>query len=549
MRQRQSRKTQFMWRARYLTVSAVTLLAATAAIAQPAGPMAKAENIKAHITFLADDLMQGREAGSTSYDIAANYVASQFAQLGLTPAGDKGSYFQTVPLAAVRGRDEGRFALTGKTGEVALTPGVDVITGKPFGPDNLDVSAPMVFVGYGIDAPGRDDYKGMDVKGKIVVVLSGAPMSLNTEERAYHANARNKRALAASHGAVGVVTANTPASEKLRPFTNSAAAWKTWSMSWTAADGQINDMRVGPPLLATVSVAGAEKLFAGTKARFADVAAAADAGKIPPTFPLAASLSASIHTESRMMRSENVAGLLEGSDPKLKAEVVVLSAHLDHIGLSLTGEDKINNGAMDNASGIATTLEAARLFVESGKAPRRSVLFLAVTAEEKGLLGSEYFARNPTLPGVVGDVNLDMPILLYDFTDVVAFGADRSTIGETVRRAGEKLNVALSPDPVPEEGLFTRSDHYRFVEAGVPAVFLVPGFQNGGEAKFRGFLAGCYHHPCDDLSQAIDYKAAAKFAQMNYNIARELADANRRPLWDKGDFFATRFAKPDAIAP
>jgi Zn-dependent M28 family amino/carboxypeptidase len=530
----------------------LTFLAASAALAQP---MAQPANIKAHMTFLADDLMEGREAGSRAYDIAANYVASQFAQLGLKPAGDKGSYFQTVPLAAVRGRDEGRFVVTGKGGEVALTPGVDVITGKPFGPNDLNVSAPLVFVGYGIDAPnlgvkgGRDDYKGLDVTGKIVVVMSGAPASLNTEERAYHSNARNKRALAGRHGAVGVISLQTPGDEKRRPFANGANGWKTWSMSWTAPDGQINDARIGPPLLASLSLAGAEKLFAGAKTTYAAAAAAAEAGKEPPRFALATSLAATIHTEAKTVKSENVAGLLEGSDPKLKSEVVVLSAHLDHIGISETGPDRINNGALDNASGIATSLEAARLFVQSGKAPRRSVLFLAMTAEEKGLLGSEYFARNPTLPGVVADVNLDMPVLLYDFTDVVAFGADRSSIGDAVRRAGAKMNVALSPDPMPEEGIFTRSDHYRFVEAGVPSVMLVPGFQNGGEPKFRGFLAGCYHHPCDDLGQAIDYGAGAKFAQMNYNIARELADEDRRPLWKKGDFFASRFAKPETIAP
>jgi Zn-dependent M28 family amino/carboxypeptidase len=524
----------------------LTFLAASAALAQP---MAQPANIKAHMTFLADDLMEGREAGSRAYDIAANYVASQFAQLGLKPAGDKGSYFQTVPLAAVRGRDEGRFVVTGKGGEVTLTPGVDVITGKPFGPADLNISAPLVFVGYGIDAPGRDDYRGLDVTGKIVVVMSGAPASLNTEERAYHSNARNKRALAGKHGAVGVISLQTPTDEKRRPFANGANGWKTWSMSWTAPDGQINDARVGPPLLASFSLTGAEKLFAGAKTPYAAAAATAEAGKEPPRFALATSLAATIHTEAKTVKSENVAGLLEGSDPRLKSEVIVLSAHLDHIGISETGPDRINNGALDNASGIATSLEAARLFVQSGKAPRRSVLFLAMTAEEKGLLGSEYFARNPTLPGVVADVNLDMPILLYDFTDVVAFGADRSSIGEAVRRAGAKMNVALSPDPMPEEGIFTRSDHYRFVEAGVPSVMLVPGFQNGGEPKFRGFLAGCYHHPCDDLGQAIDYAAGAKFAQMNYNIARELADEDRRPLWKKGDFFASRFAKPDTIAP
>jgi hypothetical protein len=374
----------------------LTFLAASAALAQP---MAQPANIKAHMTFLADDLMEGREAGSRAYDIAANYVASQFAQLGLKPAGDKGSYFQTVPLAAVRGRDEGRFVVTGKGGEVTLTPGVDVITGKPFGPADLNISAPLVFVGYGIDAPGRDDYRGLDVTGKIVVVMSGAPASLNTEERAYHSNARNKRALAGKHGAVGVISLQTPTDEKRRPFANGANGWKTWSMSWTAPDGQINDARVGPPLLASFSLTGAEKLFAGAKTPYAAAAATAEAGKEPPRFALATSLAATIHTEAKTVKSENVAGLLEGSDPRLKSEVIVLSAHLDHIGISETGPDRINNGALDNASGIATSLEAARLFVQSGKAPRRSVLFLAMTAEEKRPAGFGIFRPQPDPAG------------------------------------------------------------------------------------------------------------------------------------------------------
>jgi Zn-dependent M28 family amino/carboxypeptidase len=538
-----------MRRTALLVGASLMLLAAGSAFAQPAAPKAQAGNIKAHVTFLADDLMEGREAGSRGYDIAANYVVSQFSQLGLKPAGEKGGFFQTVPLAAVRGRDAGKFVLTGKGGEVVLAPGVDIITGKPFGPADLNVSAPLVFVGYGIDAPGRDDYKGLDVKGKIVVVMSGAPASLNSEERAHHGNARTKRAIAGQHGAVGLISLQTPTDEKRRPFVNGADGWKGWSMSWTGPDGQVRDTAVGPPQLASVSMAGAEKLFAGAKSTYATVAAAAEAGKLPPTFVLPSSLAATIHTESKMVKSENIAGLLEGSDPALKSEVVVLSAHLDHIGLTTSGEDKVNNGALDNASGIATMLEAARLFVQSGQPPRRSVLFLAVTGEEKGLLGSEYFARNPTLPGVVADVNLDMPILLYNFTDVVALGAERSGVGEAVRRAGARMNVALVPDPLPEEGRFTRSDQYRFVEAGVPAVGLKTGPANGGDEKTKAFLAGCYHHACDDLSQPIDYAAGAKFAELNYYVAREMADAEKRPLWKKGDFFGTRFAKPDAIAP
>jgi Zn-dependent M28 family amino/carboxypeptidase len=258
-----------------------------------------------------------------------------------------------------------------------------------------------------------------------------------------------------------------------------------------------------------------------------------------------------LHTESKALQSANVAGMIEGADPALKGEVIVLSAHLDHVGVTPPVKgDGINNGALDNAGGIATTLEVARAFQEAGKRPRRSILVLAVTGEEKGLLGAEYFAHNPTVPAasLAANVNLDMPILTYDFVDVVAFGAERSSLGEAVRRAATRTGVALSPDPLPEEGLFTRSDHFRFVEVGVPSTFLMTGFQNGGEAKFRGFLASCYHRPCDDISQPIDYLAGAKFARLNYEVARELADADARPKWNKGDFFGTKFAAPQAIA-
>jgi Zn-dependent M28 family amino/carboxypeptidase len=271
----------------------------------------------------------------------------------------------------------------------------------------------------------------------------------------------------------------------------------------------------------------------------------------PPRFALPATLDVTLHTESKAIHSENVAGLIEGSDPKLKDEVVVLSAHLDHIGVTPPVDgDSINNGALDNAAGVATTLEVARAFQESGQKPRRSILFLTVTGEEKGLLGAEYFAHNPTVGrgSLVANVDLDMPILFYDFTDVIAFGSDRSGVGPAVRKAAGRMGVALSPDPLPEEGLFTRSDHFRFVEVGVPAVFLMTGFQNGGEAKFRGFLATCYHRPCDDVSQPIDYAVGAKFARLNYEITRELADAEARPLWVKGDFFGTKFAPKQMIA-
>lgn len=521
---------------------------------------ASANRVRAHIDFLAGDLLQGREPGTPGYDIAAEYVASQFRQLGLSPAGDAGTYFQRVPLIAYRLIDRGAFGLRDDTGRtVALTFGAEYLPGRSVvaakrdadGRDRIHVeSVPLVFAGFGVVAPehGRDDYAGLDAKGKIVVVMSGAPLDYPSEERAYYASGRVKRAEAAKHGAVGLIAVNTPEEDARTRFADNARTWDNWAMTWRQTNGEAFDAVPSVPGLATLSAAAGEKLFQGAPTPFREVASAAEAkpSKDLPHFPLPWKLDATLAIETKPIESRNIAGLIPGTGPGVKDDVVVLSAHLDHIGVTApVNGDAINNGALDNAAGIATTLEVARMFVEAPQRPRRSVLVLAVTAEEKGLIGSEYFARNPTVPRerIVADVDLDMPILKYDFTDVVAFGADRSTLGEAVRRAAGRMNVKLSPDPMPEEGLFTRSDHYRFVESGVPAVFLMTGFANGGEKQFRDFLATCYHRPCDDSSQAIDYNAGAKFARINYEIARELADAATRPAWKPKDFFGDRFGR------
>jgi len=539
---------------KFVAAAIAVLSFASAAAAQPAGA-SSADRIRAHMAFLASDLLEGREAGTRGYDIAANYAAAQFAQLGLKPAGDNGTYFQTTPMISYRAADEGRMVLRdGKGVESALAAGQDFIVSSNPAQAQMNVSAPLVFVGYGLVAPerGRDDYKGLDVKGKIVVVLDGAPRAFQSEERAYYRSARTKRLEAEKRGAVGFISLYTPTTEKMRPFAESAKHWRSWNMTWRQPAGAPFVVAARTPGLGTLSVKGAEKLFAGAKVPLEKVyAAAATPEGVTPRFALPGALAVESRTEVTQSESRNVAALLEGADPALKAETVVLSAHLDHEGISETakGADKINNGALDNAGGVATTFEVARAFVEGGQRPKRSVLFLLVTAEEKGLVGAEYYARNPTAPGpIVANVNLDMPILTYDFTDVVAFGAERSTIGPAVRRAAERTGIQLSPDPLPDEGLFTRSDHYRFVEVGVPSAFLMTGFQNGGEAKFRGFLKDCYHKVCDDLSQPIDYAAGAKFAKINYEIARELADAAERPVWNKGDFFGGKFGTKAAAA-
>lgn len=531
---------------RHLLLAAGLVFGAGQAVADQS-----ADNIRAHITFLASDLLKGREAGSPEYDIAANYVASQIAQLGLMPKGDNGTYFQQVPLLGYRATGPGSMILRDGTGKtVPLAFGQDyVVSGRAASRvGRLEMTAPLVFAAFGVVAPehGRDDYKGLDVKGKIVVVLAGAPRAYQTEERAYYTNSATKLAEAERRGARALVIVDTPTSEKLHPFANAVRQYQSWGMTWRKPDGT-PFQRSALPVLASVSLAGGAKLFAGAPVSFDRIAVLAETDQNAlHGFAMPLSLEATLETEAKTVESRNVVGVLPGSDPALKSEYVVLSAHLDHIGITPPVKgDSINNGALDNASGVATTLEVARLFRDNGKPPRRSILFLVDTAEEKGLLGADFFARNPTVPlaTIASDVDLDMPVLTYDFTDVTAFGADRSSIGPSVRRAAGRMNVTLSPDPMPDEGVFTRSDHYRFVEQGIPAVFLTTGFANGGAAAWKDFLANNYHKPSDDLSLPIRYDAGAKFARLNYEVARELADADARPAWNKGDFFAAKYTR------
>jgi Zn-dependent M28 family amino/carboxypeptidase len=266
-------------------------------------------------------------------------------------------------------------------------------------------------------------------------------------------------------------------------------------------------------------------------------------------------LKLSLHMAKRSTRSDirssNVVGMIEGSDPKLKNEYVVLSAHLDHLGVNkeMTG-DNIFNGAMDNASGVATMLETARMFSQGKARPKRSILFVALTGEEKGLLGADYFASNPTVPlaSIVANVNLDMPLLTYDFKNVVAFGAEHSSLKGAAASALAKLGLGLIPDPWPEQGVFTRSDHYMFVKQGVPSIFLATGMgsfkKDEDPPKIWGeFFAKYYRQASDDTKLPFNYDAAARFAQLNYMIALEIADTRQKPTWNKGDFFGDTFKK------
>ena len=524
----------------------------SAADGPPAAPLpADQAAMKAHVMFLASDAMKGREAGSPEFDIAANYVASRFEAAGLRPGGDDGGYLQSVPLVTYRAASQGDFVWTPVKGAPrAFVFGEDFVPAATPGSAEMSVSAPVVFAGYGIVAPQHreDDYRGLDVRGKIVALVGGAPARFGGEERAFFGSAATKAEIAAAKGALGIVMLETPRGGRGPGFARMAQHYDSPRMTWAMPGG--TGASRGAPMLGTISQAGAATLFVGARTPWADIVA--ELRKDAPTLRaqrLRGRLSVATRTAFAPAASSNVVGVIPGADPVVGRQVVVLSAHLDHLGVRAAGDgDRINNGALDNAIGIASLIEEARRFTDSGRPPRRTLLFLAVTGEEKGLVGSDYFTNHPTVPlkSIVADVNLDMPILTYRFEDMIVFGADRSTLGPIVRDAVGAIGVSLSPDPMPEEGIFVRSDHFRFVQKGIPSVFLWPGQKGPGKAAVRHFMTTNYHQPSDDLSQPILWDQGIRFVDVNYRIARAIADGAQVPAWNKGDYFGTLYKGPMA---
>lgn len=519
-----------------------------------------ADNIKAHIEFLADDTLQGRDTGSHGYQIAANYVKSYFKQLGLTPLGtntvsENRGFEQSVRFRKSYLVDgSAQATIHGLKGDIELAYTRDFLTSASSLQSESAITAPTVFVGYGVISPefGYNDYENIDVKGKIVVALTGRPDDLPSEEGAHIGSGPEKSRHAAEHGAIGFITVHTPKREKVRSFEKSAQYADTPRLSWLTKDnvpfGKQAEIIAG----AYIQHDAAKALFEGAARTLDDIYAADTNNSAIKGFALPHKVTLKNRSRNEEVSSPNIIAAVEGSDPQLKNEYVVFSAHLDHIGISSHGddEDTINNGALDNASGVAILLETARLLAEMPIKPKRSVLFVVVTGEEKGLLGSSYFANNPTVPvtQLVANVNLDMPLILYPFADVIAFGSTHSTLGEIVAAAGKKIDIELSEDPMPEQALFTRSDHYSFVKAGIPSVFLMTGFKStdeniDGGAVFGDFLKNHYHQHSDETTLPINYDAAANFALVNMMIGLEIANQSARPKWHDGDFFGITFAQ------
>ncbi|MGS2719521.1 M28 family metallopeptidase [Paraglaciecola aestuariivivens] len=536
-------------------LSAVTLVACQPEqIQQPTEVSADASRIKSHLRFLSDDLLEGRDTGSQGHEIASLYIAAEFEKYGLTPAGDNDTYMQRVNFVQAH-IDQSSIALTltSEQGSQELSYPKQFLTSPNTQQTLTEMKGQLVFVGYGIVAPElqHNDYQDIDVQGKVVVALAGKPQSFPSEEGAHFGSSREKLRHAAENGAVGYVTISTPRAENVRPYQNLLNYLHTPSVRWLNEDG--SPAGVFPEIKggAYFSKEAAELIFAGAEKELSDIYAMLENDESPKGFALNKSVNMTSTSTHNTISSPNVVAILEGSDPKLKQEYVVYSAHSDHIGFAKTvKQDKINNGAMDNATGTSILLETARLFSQLDTRPKRSILFVAVTGEEKGLLGSDYFAQNPTVPegAMVANVNLDMPILTYEFADVIAFGANHSDMQKSVADAAQKIGLELSPDPMPDQALFTRSDHYSFVKQGIPSVFLVPGFKSvdpdtDGGKQFSHFLKTNYHKPGDDFTQPFNWQAATKFAEVNYHIGLTLANQAQRSSWNEGDFFGDTFAK------
>ncbi len=512
------------------------------------------EAIETHLNYLASDELMGRMTGTAEYDQAAAYIAEQFAEIGLVPGGDDGDWFQQVPMLANRIDVESATVVFNMDGKTQRQRWIDdfVMSGDKVRSETA-VTAEVVFVGFGVHAPemGYSDYDDIDVDGKIIALFGGAPATFPHNERAYYSSSRTKAKEAVDRGAIGTITMRSRTDQKRyewKRLTQNAGVLPgmVWINLSGDAAGFFPELEGG----VIINTPPAEKLFSRSPVSFEDALDAADEGK-PLSTPLGVEVTLARKTDHESITSPNVVGILRGSDPDLADEYVVYTAHLDHIGTGNPVDgDHIYNGMYDNAMGSSILVETARAFAAMPEPPRRSIVFLAVTGEERGLLGSDYYANYPTVPSdsIVANVNLDMPVLTYPLADMIAFGAEHSSLEGIIRDAIMAEDFELSPDPMPEEVIFIRSDQYSFVKKGVPSVFLVPGWTStdeslDGAALQREFNKKHYHQPSDDLTQPIHWPSALRFARANVRIGYAVAEEDERPTWNEGDFFGEKFGR------
>jgi hypothetical protein len=494
----------------------------------------------AHIQYLADDKLEGRGTGTEGFAKAAAYVTDQFQKAGLQPAGENGGYSQSVELNVLQlDESDSSLEITHDGKPVPFAFGDDGFLGPT--PNAAPVDAPAVFIGYGLKIPEQNynDFAGVDLKGKIAVYVSGGPASISASLKAHYQSGQERLKNLAAAGAVGLITILNPKAEEV-PWSRVAGARFSQHM-------ELKDSGSAPAtnFAMVVNPERAEKLFAASGHTFPEIVAALGTDTPLPHFPLNISVRAKTGVKRSTAQSQNLAGLLPGSDPQLKDEYVAISAHLDHLGIGQpVNGDKIYNGAMDDASGIASLIEVARALHDSNARPKRSILFIAVTAEEKGLLGSQYYASHPTVKGpIVADLNMDMYLPLFPLKFLEVQGLGESTLGDDISEVCRESGVTVQADKQPDHVRFIRSDQYSFIKKGVPSLAFKFGWLPGTpeEKLFNDWYKDRYHGPADDTTQPVDKAAAAQFDAILAKLAVRIADASSRPTW-KPDSFFRRFA-------
>jgi hypothetical protein len=535
------------------------LLPALAVVLALQEPAPEGKRWWSHVEFLASDALEGRNVGTPGFEKAAAYVEEQFRSIGLKPGGLAG-YRQPVKLESrLLLADQSRLALVRDGAEEPLLIREDASMNAR-GALEGSVEAPMVFAGYGLSVAEAkwDDLEGLDLRGKVAVhVTAPVPAEMPDPVRSHVSSPAERWAALRRAGAIGVVTIpnpRPPGVETPAAVPGGRGAGPTGrggappaQPAIVLADPELQDT---PGLVLSISAtrSGAEKLLAGSGHTLDELHRLIAEKKPLPRFPLAGTLRARAAVRRETVSSDNVVGIFEGSDPRLKDEYVVLSAHLDHVGVGrAVNGDAVYNGAMDDASGVASAIEIARLLKESGARPRRSIVFIAVTAEEKGLLGSKYFAARPTVPfdRIVANINLDMFLPLYPLKVIEVQGLAESSLGEAVAAAARELGVDVQADREPEQNRFIRSDQYSFIRRGIPSLAFKFGYEFGSpEEKIRRqWVRDVYHQPGDDLSQPVDLGAAARFNRVILGLLQRVANEPARPAWNDTSFFK-RFAGP-----
>jgi Zn-dependent M28 family amino/carboxypeptidase len=527
--------------------AAVPQVARVPEAARQAAASIDPEKIRAHVRFLADDLLEGRGPGTRGGDIAAQYIGTQFALYGLQPAGDNGTYFQKVPLYAVHTiEDQTKFSFVPEDGEsIALTYGSDYVTKDQTGAALADIDAPIVFVGYGIDAPEYhwDDYAGVDVKGKVLLVIVNQPPSddpafFKGKTMTYYGRWTYKYEEAARRGAVGVLIIH-----------RTDLASYPWDVVRNSQSVEKSYLKGDPD--ATLKAASwiqldvAKKLFAAAGKNADDMIVSAGKPGFH-SFQLPLRLKAHVASRVRPYDSDNVIGKLPGADVAGPDQAVFYTAHYDHLGIDpdLKG-DNIYNGAADNGTGCGILLELARAFAEGPTRPPHSILFAAVTAEEQGLLGSQYLGMHPPIPvsQIALDLNYDMLMPIGDPLSAEVSGAERTTFYPVVESTAKAFNLTLEPDKFPGAGHYYRSDHFSFARVGVPSFSVGQGtlFEGHdaawGKAQAEDFVAHHYHQPSDEYHASMDFRGDAKMARFGLILGWEASSLPETVGWQKGDEF------------